>query len=32
MLTKNCVYEYDYNVIVGTLAEIRTAVYKMQQP
>ena len=32
MLTKNSVYEYDYNVIVGTLAEIRTAVYKMQQP
>ena len=29
MLTKNCVYEYDYNVIIGNLDEIRTAVYKL---
>jgi hypothetical protein len=29
MLTKNCVYEYDYYVIVGTMAEIRIAVYKL---
>ncbi|MEI6677091.1 MAG: hypothetical protein WCL21_00705 [Mariniphaga sp.] len=29
MLTKKCVYEYDYYVIVGTLAEIRSAVYKL---
>jgi len=31
MLTKNCVYEYDYYVIVGTLAEIRSTVYKLHQ-
>jgi len=30
MLTKNCVYEYDYYVIIGTLAEIRSTVYKLQ--
>jgi hypothetical protein len=29
MLTKKCVYEYDYYVIIGTLAEIRNAVYKL---
>ena len=29
MLTKNCVYEYDYYVIIGTLAEIRSTVYKL---
>ena len=29
MLTKNCVYEYDYYVIVGTLAEIRSTIYKL---
>ena len=30
MLTKNCVYEYDYYVIIGTLAEIRSTVYKLR--
>ncbi len=29
MLTKNCVYEYDYYVIIGTLSEIRSTVYKL---
>ncbi len=29
MLTKNCVYEYDYDVIIGNLAEIRSTVYKL---
>ena len=32
MLTKNCVYEYDYYVIIGTLAEIRSTVYKLHKP
>ncbi len=30
MLTKNCVYEYDYYVIIGTLAEIRSTVYSLK--
>jgi len=29
MLTKNGVYEYDYTVIVGSLDEIRSTVYKL---
>ena len=31
MLTKNCVYEYDYYVIVGTLSEIRSTVYTLHK-
>jgi hypothetical protein len=31
MLTKKCVYEYDYYVIIGTLTEIRNTVYKLQK-
>lgn len=29
MLTKNCIYEYDYTVIIGKLDEIRSTVYKL---
>ena len=31
MLTKNCVYEYDYYVIIGTLTEIRSTIYKLHK-
>jgi len=31
MLTKNCVYEYDYYVIIGTLKEIRSTIYKLHK-
>lgn len=29
ILYKNCIYEYDYYVIIGTLAEIRNTVYNL---
>ena len=31
VLYKNCVYEYEYYVIVGTLSEIRNIIYKLHQ-
>jgi len=31
LLTKYCVYEYDYYVIIGTLTEIRSTIYKLHK-
>jgi hypothetical protein len=30
ILYKNCVYEYEYYIIVGTLDEIRSKVYEIK--
>ena len=29
ILRKNCVYEYEYYVIIGTLQQIRTRIYEL---
>ena len=31
MLTKNCVYEYDYYILIGELDQMHKAIYALHQ-